>query len=188
MAYPGATLTAEGWVVPDITGGVVQLSEDGTSLVSGDGAGMALTLSQQHKRWRELISVASKTPWNDQAGSGLTLSVDTAVTFNGLPTLRLDIPALSSGTYRVGTTTATLIPPYNWDGTQLAVAVRSSNMTAVDGVASVFLGDSTFTNYYSFTGRFETLSHIVDLVVDLQQQRAAAEPTSDDESPGRFLN
>ena len=42
--------------------------------------------------------------------------------------------------------------------------------------------------YYSFTGRFETLSHIVDLVVDLQQQRAAAEPTSDDESAGRFLN
>jgi len=153
MAYPGATLTENGWEVPDITGGVVQLSEDGTSLVSGDGAGMALTLSQQHKRWRELISVASKTPWNDQAGSGLTLSVDTAVTFNGLPTLRLDIPALSSGTYRVGTTTATLIPPYNWDGTQLAVAVRSSNMTAVDGVASVFLGDSTFTNYYSFTGQ-----------------------------------
>lgn len=132
---------------------VVTLSTDGTSLVSGDGAGMALTLSQQHKRWRELISVASTTPWNDQAGSGLTLTVDTAVTFNGLPTLRLDIPALSSGTYRVGTSAATLIPPYNWDGSQLAVAVRSSNMTAVDGLTSVLLGDSTFTNYYTFTGQ-----------------------------------
>ena len=49
MAYPGATLTAEGWVVPDITGGVVQRSEDGTYLVSGDGN--PLPLPQPHPRY-----------------------------------------------------------------------------------------------------------------------------------------
>ena len=130
----------------------VRLSADGTSLVSGDG-NLALSLTQQHKRWKELISVASTTPWNDTAGSGLTLTVDTAVTFNGLPTLRLNIPALSSGTYRVGTSAATLILPYNWDGTQLAVAVRSSNMTAVSPLTNVLLGDATFTNYNAFTGQ-----------------------------------
>jgi hypothetical protein len=37
MAYPGATLTGSGWVVPNITGGIVQLSADGASLVPGDG-------------------------------------------------------------------------------------------------------------------------------------------------------
>ncbi len=123
------------------------------SLVDPSGRSFPLALTQQHKRWKELISVASTTPWNDQAGTGLTLTVDTAVTFNGLPTLRLDIPASSSGTYRVGTSAATLIPPYNWDGTQLAVAVRSSNMTAVSAVAGVLLGDATFTNYNTFTGQ-----------------------------------
>jgi hypothetical protein len=43
MAYPGATLTGSGWVVPDITGGIVQLSTDGTSLVSGDGTVISFT-------------------------------------------------------------------------------------------------------------------------------------------------
>lgn len=133
-------------------GAGVHMSEDGLSLVSGDG-NMALSLTQQHKRWRELISVASTTPWNDQAGTGLTLTVDTAVTFNGLPTLRLDIPASSSGTFRVGTTTAVCIPPYNWDGSQLAVAMKSSNMTAVSAVTGVLLGDASFTNYNTFTGQ-----------------------------------
>jgi hypothetical protein len=132
---------------------LARLSADGTSLVSGDGKSLPLTLTQQHKRWMEFITVASTTPWNDQAGTGLTLAVDTAVLFNGQPTLRLDIPASSSGTYRVGTTLATLNMPYLWDGKQLAVAVKSSNMTACDGVTGVLLGDATFTNFYTFTGQ-----------------------------------
>jgi hypothetical protein len=132
---------------------LARLSADGTSLVSGDGKSLPLTLTQQHKRWMEFITVASTTPWNDQAGTGLTLAVDTAVLFNGQPTLRLDIPASSSGTYRVGTTLATLNMPYLWDGKQLAVAVKSSNMTACDGVTGVLLGDASFTNFYTFTGQ-----------------------------------
>ncbi len=42
--------------------------------------------------------------------------------------------------------------------------------------------------YYSFTGRFETLSHIVDLVLDLQQQRAESSAALDDESAGQVLH
>lgn len=139
------------WVRSD---SIIAESADGAqSLVSGDGSSLALSLTQQHKRWKELISVANAALWNDQAGTGLTLTVDASVTFNGLPTLRLDIPASSSGTYRVGTSAATLIPPYNWDGTQLAVAMRSSNMTAVSAVTGVLLGDASFTNYNTFTGQ-----------------------------------
>lgn len=41
--------------------------------------------------------------------------------------------------------------------------------------------------YYSFTGRFETLAHVVELVLDLQQQRAAQQ-ASEDESAGSLLH
>lgn len=155
MVGSGAATDTDGVISPPLVGGrqTMQYDPQSRSAVSGDGGGLVLSLTQQHKRWKELISVASTAAWNDQAGTGLTLTVDTAVTFNGLPTLRLDIPALSSGTYRVGTSAATLIPPYNWDGTQLAVAVRSSNMTAVSPTTGVLLGDATFTNFNTFTGQ-----------------------------------
>ena len=37
MAYPPATLGGSGWTVPAISGGIVHLSADGTSLVDGAG-------------------------------------------------------------------------------------------------------------------------------------------------------
>jgi len=124
-----------------------------TGLVGPGGGVNTLLSGQQYKQFVELLSPASLSAWNDQAGTGLTLALDTTVLFDGKPTLRLDIPANSSGTYRVGTTTANVITPYNWDGKQLALAFMSSNMTAVSAVAGVLLGDSTFTNYYTFTGQ-----------------------------------
>ena len=42
--------------------------------------------------------------------------------------------------------------------------------------------------FYSFTGRFETLSHIVDLVLDLQQQRESSTAEPDDEAAGSVLH
>jgi hypothetical protein len=126
----------------------------GISLSAPGGGSISLTSGQQqYKQFVELLSPSTLALWNDQAGTGLTLSVDTAVLFDGKPTLRLDIPANSSGTYRVGTTTANVLPPYSWDGKQLALAFMSSNMTAVSAVAGVLLGDAAFTNYYTFTGQ-----------------------------------
>ena len=134
--------------------GVIYATDSSGNITGLQAVGrVPLKETQQFKRWRSLISVASTTSWNDQAGTGLTLSIDTTVTFDGQPTLKLTIPAGSSGTYRVGTSGATLYMPYNWDGTQLAVPVRSSNMTAVSPLTGVLLGDSTFTNYYTFTGQ-----------------------------------
>ena len=132
-----------------------QIDDSGNviGLVEENGALIRETDTYDYARWRSMISAESTTPWDDKSGSGLTLTIDSSVLFNGRPTLRLDIPASSSGTYRVGTTGAVCMPPYNWDGKQLAVAVRSSNMTAVDGVANVFLGDASFSNFYSFTGQ-----------------------------------
>jgi len=115
------------------------------ALVSGAG---------NPRKWVELLSCQNAALWDDRAGAGMTVSVDTAVMFDGKPTLRLDIPAGSSGTYRVGTTAATIAQPYNWDGKQLAMAVMSSNMTACDGFTGVLLGDSGLaTNLYTLTGQ-----------------------------------
>lgn len=105
------------------------------------------------KQFWELLAPTSATPWDDRAGSGMAVSVDSAVTFDGRPSLRLDIPAGSTGTYRIGTSGASVNMPYNWDGKGLVMAMMTSNAAAVDGFASIFLGDSTFANYYSATGQ-----------------------------------
>lgn len=105
------------------------------------------------KQFRELLAPTSATPWDDRAGAGMTVSVDSAVTFDGRPSLRLDIPAGSTGTYRVGTSSAAVNMPYNWDGKGLVMAMMTSNAAAVDGFTTIFLGDAGFTNYYSFAGQ-----------------------------------
>jgi len=104
------------------------------------------------RRYRPLLSLEDAALWDDRAGTGMTVAVDTAVLFDGRPTLRIDIPALSSGTYRVGTTTAACDMPTSWDGKGLTMALMTSNGSAVPNVASVFLGDASFTDYYSMSG------------------------------------
>lgn len=102
--------------------------------------------------WVNLVSTTDAAIWDDRAGSGMTVSVDSNVRFDGQPSLRIDIPANSSGTYRVGTSAANVVMPYNWAGKQLVWAVMSSNIdAAVSG--SVLLGDSSFTNFNAHGGQ-----------------------------------
>lgn len=131
---------------------------DNAAAVVGEGARaigaqrLNTTGSPPYKQWVELLSCGNAALWDDRAGAGMTVAVDTAVLFDGKPTLRLTIPAGSSGTYRVGTTAAVCLPPYNWDGKGLSFAVMSSNTAAVSS-ASVFLGDSAFANFGAFGGQ-----------------------------------
>lgn len=104
------------------------------------------------RRFRPMLSLEDAALWDDRAGAGITVAVDTSVLFDGRPTLRIDIPALSSGTYRVGTTTAACDMPTSWDGKGLTIALMTSNGSAVPNVGTVFLGDSTFTNYNAHMG------------------------------------
>lgn len=104
------------------------------------------------RRFRPVLSVEDAGIWDDRAGAGMVVAVDTAVQFDGRPTLRIDIPALSSGTYRVGTTTAACDMPTSWDGKGLTVALMTSNAAAVAGSGSVFLGDLTFANFNAHGG------------------------------------
>ena len=104
------------------------------------------------RRYRNLLALNNAAPWDDRSGSGLAVTVDSTVLFDGQPTLRLDIPASSSGTYRVGTTAASVAMPYSWDGKGLTVAVMTNNAAAVAGLSSVFLGDAAFTNFNAHGG------------------------------------
>lgn len=104
------------------------------------------------RRYRPLLPTSDAAVWDDRAGSGMTVSVDTAVLFDGQPTLRLDIPALSSGTYRVGTSAATVPMPSSWDGKGLHLVTMTSNAAAVPNPANIFLGDSGFANYNAHGG------------------------------------
>lgn len=100
----------------------------------------------------EWLAVTDANNWPDRAGSGMTVSVDNSVQFQGHATLRIDIPANSSGTYRVGTTGATVNLPASidrWDGQRwLYCAMRSSNLAAVDNY-NIFFGDAGFANFYT---------------------------------------
>ncbi len=132
-----------------------------TGLVGpGGGVGNALDLGawknnirqSQIRRYRNLLALNDAAAWDDRAGAGMTVNVDTTVLFDGQPTLRLDIPASSSGTYRVGTTAASIAMPYLWDGKGLTIAAMTNNAAAVAAPASVFLGDASFTNFNAHGG------------------------------------
>lgn len=81
--------------------------------------------------------------------AGLTVSVDYNVTFAGRPTIRIDIPAGTSGTKNlIGTTGATAYIPNPWDLKNLCVAVRCTN-TAIFPSISQTIGDATYANRWN---------------------------------------
>ena len=148
----GLHQTPSGGVQAGPDGVARALTASQVAAVARIAAGLNGTSAPTVRKWIELLSCQNEALWDDRAGAGMTVSVDASVLFDGKPTLRLDIPAGSSGTYRVGTTAAVVIPPYNWDGKQFTLAVMSSNMTAVSASQS-FLGDVAFANYYTFGGQ-----------------------------------
>lgn len=84
MAYPGATLTEDGWVVPDITGGLVQLSTDGTSLVSGDRNAVVGDLSFPFRSANAAGAMAPPQNWG-----GKIIAADYSIS-SGSPTVTIE--------------------------------------------------------------------------------------------------
>jgi hypothetical protein len=72
------------------------------------------------------------------------------------------------------------------DGISLRAGARGLQSALQEALAHA--APVTDEYYYSFTGRFETLSHIVDLVLDIQARRAQAEAQAEDETAGSLLN
>lgn len=80
--------------------------------------------------------------------AGLTVSVDTEVLFAGRPTLRIDVPAGTSGSkVLLGTTLSTAYIPDGWDLKNLCCAIRCTN-TAIFPSVAMYVGDATYTNYW----------------------------------------
>lgn len=76
--------------------------------------------------------------------AGLTVSVDYAVTFAGRPTIRVDIPAGTSGAKSLlGTTGMTAYVPNPWDLKNLCCAVRCSDPSIFPSLAMT-IGDATY--------------------------------------------
>lgn len=159
-----ATLTAAGWDViePNEGGrfgsvGVLTAAQTAATAALVSGAGVLGVVSGAGK-FGTLLSINptdTLANWSDQAGTGVTFSLDTAVTFNGQPSIRLDIPASfnggAGGVCRAGTAAATCRMPYSYDRSNFAIVVRSSSLTACSG-ASAFVGDASFTNFWSVGG------------------------------------
>ena len=93
-------------------------------------------------------------PWDvanisGDTSAGLTVSVDNNVLFAGRPTIRIDVPAGTSGTKNlIGTTGATAYLPDGWDLKNLCIAVRCTN-TAIFPSISTTIGDATYTNRWN---------------------------------------
>lgn len=102
----------------------------------------------------ELIPASDISKWPDRSvPAGGQWVQDNAVLFDGKPTLRLDIPAGQSGTFRIGTTVeAPGSLPYAWAGDGLNVALMSSNLACVSGVDVLVCIDTAFAGWYNWGG------------------------------------
>lgn len=110
-----------------------------TGLPSGNG------------KWFDILRRGVLTDWNADYGAGITVALDSSVTFQGQPTIRCDIAAGTSGFKNLcGVLTAIAQIPYGWDQKRIAVAMKTSNKALFTSI-SAFVGDSTLANNWAFT-------------------------------------
>ena len=80
--------------------------------------------------------------------AALTYSIDEAVTYAGRPTLRIDIAAGFTGAIKLaGTTGMTAYIPDGFDGSNVVCAVMSTKPEIFSSL-QLYVGDSTYTNYW----------------------------------------
>lgn len=115
------------------------------------GAGI-LAASGALRDAMEFVPAWDLSKWDDRAApAGCTWTQDSSVLFNGLPTIRLDIPANTAGTARIGTLGAALCSlPSAWDGLSMKCAIRSSNLSCVAGIDPRISNDLTFAGNYGW--------------------------------------
>jgi len=99
--------------------------------------------------WFDILPYWDLANVSGDTAAGLTVSVDYAVLFAGRPTLRIDIPAGTSGAKAlIGTTVATAYIPNPWDLTNLCVAVRCTDPSIFPSI-SMTIGDATLANRWN---------------------------------------
>lgn len=150
--------------------GSIQAYQNGNALVSAEvnpTGGMAFQIGDNklpaHTNTPvgsvlEIMPVGDVSFWNTDKTAGITVAVDNTVLFNGNPTLKITIPAGTSGTCKVGCATAIANVPYNWDRNDFALATMYSGFTGYDMSSTfppnvtAYVGDSTYANFWSANG------------------------------------
>lgn len=106
----------------------------------------------------EIMPVGDVSWWSTDKTAALILAVDNSVLFNGKPTLKVTIPAGTSGVCKIGCNTAIANIPYNWDRSDFCLATKVSGFTGYDmsttfppGPVSYF-GDAGYTNFWTVNG------------------------------------
>ena len=147
---------------------------DGDEMVNSGGAVTAavnpLTLGVSLSAGGQQISQLERNPaanlldilptndaalWITDKTAALTVAVDSTVLFQGRPTIKITIPAGTSGVCKVGCSGADALLPYAWNREQVAVATRVSGFTGYDMVTTfppaviAYIGDATYANFWT---------------------------------------
>lgn len=106
----------------------------------------------------EILPTNDITRWNTDKTAALTVEVDSTVLFDGRPTLKITIPAGTSGTCKVGTNIADALIPYGWDKSDFVLAVMHSGFTGYDWATTfppvplAYFGNATYADFWTTGG------------------------------------
>lgn len=149
------------WVSTDyvaITFGVGVDTSGNTVLVGADGVRITDLDRYPAPLGFEITPTDDVAMWNTDKTAALTVAVDTTVLYNGRPSLKITIPAGTSGTLKVGISGVTARTPYGWDKSNFALAVKHTGFTGYDWsstfppVPAAYLGDASYTNFFVVAG------------------------------------
>lgn len=110
-----------------------------------------------------LVSTSDVAMWNTDKTAALTVAVDSSVLFNGLPTLKVTIPAGTTGACKVGTNIANTMIPTGWDRKNFALAVRYEGFTGYDysstfpPAVTAYFGDASYANFWSINNNLANI-------------------------------
>lgn len=106
----------------------------------------------------DINPVDSAALWITDKTAVLTVAVDSTVLFEGRPTIKITIPAGTSGVCKVGCSGADAMLPYQWDRQDFALATMHDGYTGYD-MASTFppgmvayVADAAYTNFWTIGG------------------------------------
>lgn len=129
-----------------------------TVLVGGDGTRITDLDRYPSPIGIEIMPTNDVSLWNTDKTAAVTVAVDTTVTYQGRPTLKITIPAGTSGTLKVGTSGANARVPYGWDKSDFALAIMHSGFTGYNWSTTFppnpvpYIGDATYTNFWIVAG------------------------------------
>ena len=136
--------------VNPVTGGI-KVSAAGQRVSQLERAPMANLL--------DILPTNDTALWTTDKTAALTVAVDNTVLFQGRPTIKITIPAGTSGVCKVGCVGADALMPYLWDRSNICVATMAQGFTGVNMSTtfppplSCYIGDAGYTNFWT-TGGF----------------------------------